>query len=246
MNKLICQKCNGEISNEFGVTLSYCTNCGASINLLPSDNETLFLKNKSQPSSRLFLKIILTSLFTVAFLMAIFLIGLRYVRQAKTNSVKRTPTEKSSVSPSPRQKSSSSVSASEITRVVFTSWRHEGPVSAPGGRVVSNSIEFSSDGTALKNENAISYDDGRKQPPTLYQGVISKEQFEKLAKTLVENDFLNEPDSTQTISESQKSLTITYTTGEKKIIMSNVGKDTLEVENILGVILGLSFDWKIK
>lgn len=33
MNKLICQKCNQEISNEFGVTLVYCTNCGAKISL---------------------------------------------------------------------------------------------------------------------------------------------------------------------------------------------------------------------
>jgi hypothetical protein len=246
MNKLICQKCNGEISNEFGVTLSYCTNCGASINLLPLNNETLSLKNKSQPNSRLFLKIILTSLFTVAFLMAIFLIGLRYVRQAKTNSVKRTPTEKSSVSPPPRQKSSSPVSASEITKVVFTSWRHEGPVSSPGGRVVSNSIEFLSDGTAFKTENAINYDDGRKQPPTLSQGVISKEQFEKLAKITVDNDFLSELDSTETISESQHSLTITYTTGEKKIILSNGGKDTPEVENIMVAIMNMSVDWKIK
>ncbi len=31
MNKLICQKCGGEISNEFGVTLVYCTNCGAGV-----------------------------------------------------------------------------------------------------------------------------------------------------------------------------------------------------------------------
>lgn len=37
MNKLICQKCGGEISNEFGVTLTYCTNCGASIKNLQSE-----------------------------------------------------------------------------------------------------------------------------------------------------------------------------------------------------------------
>ncbi len=77
------------------------------------------------------------------------------------------------------------------------------------------------------------------------QGVISKEQFEKLAKITVDNDFLNELDSTETISESQKSLTITYTTGEKKIIISNVGKDSPAVENILGTIMSLSVDWKI-
>lgn len=103
-----------------------------------------------------------------------------------------------------------------------------------------------SDGTAFKTENAINYDDGRKQPPTLFQDVISKEQFEKLAKITVNNDFLSELDSTETISESQHSLTITYTTGEKKIILSNGGKDTPEVENIMVAIMNMSVDWKIK
>ena len=251
MNKQNCHKCGGEISNDFNHTLSYCTNCGANINLLPSNEKTLFFENKSQPKSRFLLMIVLTSLFTAALVTVILFVGLRYFSQAEsqekssTSSDKTTPTGKKSVSPSPRQKSPSSVSAAEITKVVFSSWRHEGPVSSPGGRVVSNSIEFSSKGTALKTENAINYDDGRKQPPTLYQGAISKEQFENLSRVMVDNDFLNEPDSTQTISESQKSLTITYTTGEKKIILSNVGRDSPEVENILGAILGLSFDWKI-
>ncbi len=37
MDKLICQKCRGEILNEFGVTLTYCTNCGASIKNLQAE-----------------------------------------------------------------------------------------------------------------------------------------------------------------------------------------------------------------
>ena len=37
MNKIICQKCSNEISNEFGVTLTYCTNCGASIKNLQAE-----------------------------------------------------------------------------------------------------------------------------------------------------------------------------------------------------------------
>ncbi|CAN5510085.1 peptide ABC transporter substrate-binding protein [soil metagenome] len=37
MNKLICQKCGVEISNEFGVTLTYCTNCGESIKNLHTE-----------------------------------------------------------------------------------------------------------------------------------------------------------------------------------------------------------------
>ncbi len=33
MKKLICQKCGGEISNDFSNTLLFCTNCGAGLNL---------------------------------------------------------------------------------------------------------------------------------------------------------------------------------------------------------------------
>lgn len=37
MNQETCQKCGAEISNEFGVTLTYCTNCGASIRNLQTE-----------------------------------------------------------------------------------------------------------------------------------------------------------------------------------------------------------------
>ncbi|MEP6902050.1 MAG: tetratricopeptide repeat protein [Actinomycetota bacterium] len=42
MNKLICQKCGGEISNEFGVTLVYCTNCGAGVQSLQPEKPVAF------------------------------------------------------------------------------------------------------------------------------------------------------------------------------------------------------------
>jgi len=40
MNKIICSKCDGEISKDFGVSLSYCTNCGANIRL-PIEEKTV-------------------------------------------------------------------------------------------------------------------------------------------------------------------------------------------------------------
>ena len=40
MDKIKCQKCGGEISNDFNQTLSFCTNCGSGINLL-QDEKTL-------------------------------------------------------------------------------------------------------------------------------------------------------------------------------------------------------------
>lgn len=248
MNKTICKNCDGEVSNDFNNTLSYCTSCGANINFSQTGDKTLSLNNKSnnksQPNSRLLLTIILTSLFTAAFVATIFLVGSRYLPQS--NSEEKSSTDSVKKSPTPRQKSSSSISASEITKVVFNNWRHEGPVSAPGGRVVSDAVGFSSNGDAFKTET-INYDDGSRKEATEYKGSLTKEQFEKLAQIIVENDFLNEPDSTQTITESQTSLTVIYTTGEKKIITGNIGKNTPEVENILRTItaLRLSADWKI-
>lgn len=40
MNKIICSKCSGEVSNVFGESISYCTNCGANIQL-PTDEKTV-------------------------------------------------------------------------------------------------------------------------------------------------------------------------------------------------------------
>jgi hypothetical protein len=41
MSNQICRKCGGEISNDFNHTLAFCTNCGASINLSPTNQKTL-------------------------------------------------------------------------------------------------------------------------------------------------------------------------------------------------------------
>lgn len=47
MNKLICQKCGGEISNDFNNTLLYCTNCGASLNLAAGDKTLVLPDSKT-------------------------------------------------------------------------------------------------------------------------------------------------------------------------------------------------------
>ncbi|MEO6590208.1 MAG: ABC transporter substrate-binding protein [Pyrinomonadaceae bacterium] len=47
MNKQVCRKCGEVISNDFNETLSFCTNCGASVNLSPTADNTLSL-NKSE------------------------------------------------------------------------------------------------------------------------------------------------------------------------------------------------------
>ena len=41
MNKQVCRKCGEVISNDFNETLSFCTNCGASVNLSPPADKSL-------------------------------------------------------------------------------------------------------------------------------------------------------------------------------------------------------------
>lgn len=53
MNKLICQKCGGEISNEFGITLFHCTNCGAGIQSLPTPISPKLLNNNPPSNSKM-------------------------------------------------------------------------------------------------------------------------------------------------------------------------------------------------
>ncbi|MBA3633273.1 MAG: hypothetical protein H0W58_10780 [Acidobacteria bacterium] len=195
---------------------------------------------------RQFSTILLTSFLTAFFLFLLFAVGLYFIFPKLLNEKTDTSSPKETTSePKSRWKLWSSVPASEITKVVFSEWQHQGPLAAPGGSVVSNAVGFSRDGTAFKTKT-INYDDGRKEPPTNYKGAISKEQFEKLAQVVAENDFLNEPDSTEIITESQTALTISYAGGEKKIITSNIGKDTLEAAVILRAFRNLEsqIDWK--
>jgi len=199
------------------------------------------------PKPRLqFSTILLTSFLTAFFLIIFIAVGLYFIFPKLLNEKTGTSLPKETTSePKSRWKLWSSIPASKITKVVFGEWRHEGPLAAPGGRVVSNAIGFSSDGNSFKTKT-IHYDDGREEPPTEYRGAISKEQFEKLAQVVAENDFSNEPNATGNRTESETALTIFYAGGEKKIITSDSGKDTLEVAAILREFENLKnqVDWK--
>src|SRR5688500_6191373 len=78
MKKEICRNCGREIVNEFGVTLTFCTNCGAALsNLHAPQNAAASEKHaaQSEPQNRLFPTILLTSFLTALFLSALFALG---------------------------------------------------------------------------------------------------------------------------------------------------------------------------
>ena len=52
MDKLLCEKCGSEISNDFKHTLSFCTNCGAGIQNLHT-NKTLLAQKPEETDETL-------------------------------------------------------------------------------------------------------------------------------------------------------------------------------------------------
>lgn len=143
-----------------------------------------------------------------------------------------------------------SVSASEITSVAFSTISHYGPlVGSDESYTTSSAASFSNDGTALKSDGVKSYDTRKKQGSEgqKHQGVVSGEQFQKLAQTLADNDFSNLEDSTERLTDSTDYvLTITYSGKTKTIKTSNMGKDTAEIKAILDAFETLKnlVNWK--
>ncbi len=241
MSETNCRNCGKPIPVESGLPAEYCSHCGAS------------QRRKIQPSGSTdrakfgLGAIVLTSLITSILVLVVggtgvYLLTLRGTRTDDFGggtdpgrSKKATPDPKAT-----RVKQPSSISASEITRVVWSRWHHEGPVSG-GGRVISSSLAFSSDLTATKSE-ATNYDaDDAKDRTTQYTGSIDRENFDKLSEIVVTTDFLNEPDGKDRITESEHSLIITYSSGEKKILLNNTGaKNTPEIEQILTTLTALN------
>ncbi len=129
------------------------------------------------------------------------------------------------------------VSASEITKAEFSTKYHYGPlVGSDESYTTSNAASFSNDGTALKSVGVKSYDTRKKQGSEgqKYQGVVSTEQFQKLAQTLGDNDFSNIKDSSEIIPDTTShTLIVSYSGKTKTIKTSNTGKDTTEIKAIL-------------
>lgn len=237
MSKLICQKCGEEISNEFGVTLSFCTNCGAALSNF-GEVETVELKRqtgkKKPPKNNILKGLILGTLMTLFLLGGFYFVYNYFQSQNETGSNKKSD---STSSPWIKLPKFNSVDASEISQITFSYWQHAGLLFSGDGYVDSTRITFDRAGNASRTVSK-NYDDGKRQDEVKeYTAAISSEQFERLAKSVAENDFVNLTDSKERISESDKTLIIKYSGGQKEIKTSNIGKDTPEIQAILNEII---------
>lgn len=236
MNKLICQKCGGEISNQFHATLSFCTNCGESLSL--PEEVTLVLPKIAQPQKprNQFPVILMTSLFTSVFLLTLVGVGfyMFFPRSSPKNPIVQNDAE---TIPTPRKRQPGSLSVADISEISSTYFRYEGLLyGGEKNRSVTNYGAFRSDGTVHKIDGVINYENQKKvgEKVQKFRGTITTEQFEQLAKVLIENDFLNENDAKDRITDSgDYRLKIKYAGGEKEIITSNTGKNTPEIKAIL-------------
>jgi len=240
MSHIICAKCGNEVSNEFGITLTFCTNCGASLNIHPE--RTLSFENTAAAAPKQknqFPVILLTSLLTSVFLVALAGGGWYFWSRFAAEN----PAGQDGVKPTPRLKTGSAVGTADLAEISFTSFRYEGLIyGGEKNRSVTSRVTFRADGNALKIDGEINYENQKMVGKTVrnFRGTITAEQFRELAETAVENDFLNEPDAADRITDATDyRLKIKYTGGEKEIITSNTGKDSPEIDAILQVIKNL-------
>jgi hypothetical protein len=263
MGKIICPQCGNEISNESGVTVAFCTNCGENVKLPPTEAKTNSLADETAPkppkTKNALPTILLTSFFTALFLFLLLAGGTYwFVNQKVINWVPIEPSKVNQTKPTPRVKTRSAVAATEITSIEFShltsttrasAAQFFGNVNPNNHTTRSGSVSFSRDGKAVKINNQLSNINGVQvsTTPNLLTGRVTSEQFATLAEVFVENDFLNEPDSkTSTSLPINYTLTIFYSTGKKQIKTSNSGSDTPEAEAMLQAFKNLEnqVSWK--
>lgn len=236
------------MSDKFGVTLSYCTNCGAD-EQLPVEEKTVAFSKTVSPAAKTkssLPTILVTSFFTSFFLIALFAGGAYWFinRSPVTSSISNSIQNADSPVPklTPRRKNRSAISAPEITKIesseTATTTRasaaqYFGNVNPNNFTTRTSTVSLFADGKAVKVVGESGTMNGVQMSPTpqQYTGAITREKFAELAQILVENDFLGEEDSkTSTSLPVSYTLTISYSSGEKKIKMSNSGKDTPEAD----------------
>jgi predicted nucleic acid-binding Zn-ribbon protein len=266
MDKVICPQCGVDISNQSSEMITDCPSCGANIQM-PTDEKTVFSSETfSAPKTKSQLPIILiTSFFTALFLLLLFaggaywLISQKSINVIPDNLPAGSPKD-SSAQPTPRPKTRSAVSASEITKIEFlestTSTRASaaqffGNVNPSNFTTRTTFVSFSADGKAIKATGESGILNGVQVSPTPqeYTGAITREKFAEVAQVFVENDFLGEADSkTSTSLPVSYTLRVAYSSGEKKIQTSNSGKDTPEAAAMLRAFKNLEnqVNWKIE
>ena len=214
-------------------------------------------------TAKIVLAIGVTALFTSAILIAAFM-GFMYLR-SPDGSPSVAGDQIHTTNPSPinlsrRKKGPIVVEAGEITQIALHrssmgSTASTRPAAFFGNINVQNFISesatltFFASGIAQKVEASERTVDGNKTSsgPTKYEGHIGRDGFARLAEVMAENDFANEPDSTNIISlPIRVELTVTYGSNKKLIMASNTGQDTFEMKAMLQAIdrLAGQTDWQ--
>lgn len=248
--KIICHKCQQEISNEFNNTLSFCTGCGASLNFSEENNPS-----KNQFSTILFTSLI-TSILLISFL------GLGYLLFFRNNLPTANPTEKPS--PASSNKPKLIVSIDEVTKIELNEENYRkndsaakqfqflGNISLTNTTIESKNIKFDIEGKAEKNTRKSVYDEkatNKSSEDKNFIGTISKEDFLEIAKIAIENDFFNQPlqdGNSPTIGASR--LTISSSKGNNSIMVNHSSQTWSRIEPILQAInkLNTKVSWHEK
>lgn len=236
MEQLICEKCGREISNDFGVTLSFCTNCGAAVSNLSTDR-TVEAKSEAagtrRPKNNLLTGLVVGAAVTLFLLGGGLLFFSGLFSQKETGSGGNANPQSS---PWIKFPGFGSVDASEINEVAFSSWQHKGLLTSGDGYVESHRVTFNRDGSAVQTVS-INYDSGEREDVlTTFKASVTNEQFQRLAQAVVKNDFFKQTDSPERISEGENVLTVKYSGGEKQIKTSNIDRDTAEIKAVLNEI----------
>lgn len=184
-----------------------------------------------KPKSQLFIGIVI-GLFVSALLFSGALLFYQYNPFRQSDDRGNSISERGTKMPG-------TVKPGEITKVTYSTWRHAGLLYSGDGYVESDQIDFSRDGQAALTTST-DFDDGSdKDKSSSQRGSITPEQFEKLAQSITKNNFFNESDSTERISEGDAVLTVAYASGKKQVKTSNIDQDTPAIKAILQTLTDL-------
>jgi hypothetical protein len=262
MNKMICEKCGGEISGEFGGTISDCTNCRADVQLSPTKEETTSFKDAAPAPKSKKRVIFAACFFALLSLPLLYLAGLYWfiIRQPEgtSGSSIRMP-DWNRPKPTPRPKTQSSVSPTEILQIEYTDSTYKAQYA---GQYLSNyplknyffresKVTLINDGRAKKTfiQKEIVNLVGTPERSERYTGVFRPEEFAELARVFVENDFLGEEySSTSAQSPVNQTITVVYLSSRRVRMFQagDSGNDTPEAEAMLKAFKDLEnkVDWQ--
>lgn len=195
--------------------------------------------------------VIVSAVTAIVVLVLVAVVGLGvyyfFLREQPTSTANGQPPE--SITDKLRRTAGiSSTDASNITSISLSEWSHAGPLypaaNEPPGYVISSGVSFSRDLTATKASTK-DYDRDLPDESKRANATLTDEQFKELAEICAKNDILSQPDATGNRSESGKTLTIVHGGETKKLVVSDSGKDSAAVAEVIEAISRLqnSIKW---